>query len=131
MAYYDHILMFNSEQEAVDTLTSLNFYDKEFGWVGNVIPNLQIFIPLGSFNEEGFEDRVSVPGYYVNVALEEPSKELMELPNEACRIVADREADSEGSNFFVYLNPNVDVQLLTKCRVSPYFSGSEYPFGAI
>lgn len=109
---YDHVLLFKDEASALKILNV-----KEFD-ISITISNLSITI-------EGNP----IPGYYVCVTLDEPSKELMNLPNYSCRVVTDREAAAIGDNFFVYVSPDLDVALLTLAKIEPTFMGSEYPYG--
>lgn len=112
--YYDHVLMFANEQEAKDALPD---YVSEGEWIGSVIPNLNIVIGDNT-----------VPGYFINIALQEVSQDLIDLPNGICRLVTDREAAENDENFFVYVAPTVDLQTLSTGVISPVFMGSEYPF---
>ena len=110
---YDHVLMFKDKTEALNLLNLKEEFDSS-----NTIEDLQITI-----------DDKPIPGYYVCVSLNEPSQDLIKLPNAACRIVTDREAASEGENFFVYVAPDLDTNLLSVAKISPSFMGSEYPYG--
>lgn len=114
MSYFDHVLMFSSEQEAKDTLTE---FVLDGDWVGSVIPNLNITI-----------GETVVPGFFINIALPEVSQELIDLPNSVCRLVTDREAAKNDENFFIYVAPTVDLQTLSTGAIYPVFMGSEYPF---
>ena len=109
----DHVLMFATEAEATQVLPEKYFNDS------TTIKNLTV--SLGEF---------VFPGYFMAVALDAPDDFLIKLPNEACRIVSDREAAKFGENFFLYVAPSVDLNLLSTAVISPVYFGSEYPFCA-
>lgn len=112
--YFDHIIMFANEDEAKATLRQ---HHTDGEWHGYTIPNLVISV-----------GEMVIPGYFINIALPMPNDELINLPNEACRLISDRDAAVEGENFFVYVAPSLDLKLLSTATVSPVFMGSEYPF---
>ena len=115
MSYFDHILMFDSEDQAKKALPD---YFVDDMWLGNTIPNLSLTT----------KDGIVIPGFFINIALDEPSQALIDLPNNVCRLVSDREAAENDENFFYYIAPSLDVKLLSNTIASPVFMGSEYPF---
>ena len=119
MSYFDHVLMFASEDEAKATLVD---YVVDGEWVGSVIPNLSVTIPTGE------DTSITIPGFFINIAKHDVDQSLIDLPNETCRLVSDREAASNNENFFIYVVPSLDLKLLSTGVVSPVFMGSEYPF---
>jgi hypothetical protein len=56
---------------------------------------------------------------------------LRDLPGNACRLIADRDAAIAGNPaFIVYTAPDLDMGLLNTARVEPTPCGSRYPFGS-
>lgn len=107
--------MFDSEDQAKQALPD---YFVDDMWLGNTIPNLSLTT----------KDGIAIPGFFINIALDEPSQALIDLPNNVCRLVSDREAAALEENFFYYIAPSLDVKLLSNTIASPVFMGSEYPF---
>jgi hypothetical protein len=64
------------------------------------------------------------------IALPALDPALRDLPNNECRLIADRDAALRGDPFMLYLAQNIDPALLLVSRVEPTFAGSDYPFGS-
>lgn len=122
---FDHLLRFADEADARQALPQL--YNAEGGWDGSrVIAPISII----TAEAEGETPEQTLPGFWLAIALPELSTELRDLPNEACRLIADRVAANAGQSFIRYLSPSVDPQIIATARVAPIFAGSRYPFGS-
>jgi hypothetical protein len=120
----DHIIVHASEAAARSALPSYCSQDSEGAWhwdASRVIPGLKII------TSEAPE--VVLPGYWVAVALPALSTALRDLPNEACRLIANRDLANAGQAFMEYAAPSIDMVALSTARVAPVFAGSNYPFG--
>ena len=77
---------------------------------------------------------VQLPGYFVWVSLPEPSAVLQNAPNNACQIIADRDACNAGApiaDWLLYQSPTISAGTLLAAIISPVFAGSNYPFGSV
>lgn len=123
----DHLLVFQSETAAHVALDPLGFggADPETAqnfWDGSrVIAGLKVYTP-------GTPD-VVLPGFWVAIGLRTLSEVLRDLPGNACRIIADREAAVRGESFLRYVSPAVNPAELATVKVEPLFAGATYPFG--
>jgi hypothetical protein len=70
-------------------------------------------------------------GHHVWVALDALDESLRELPDAACRLIADREAALRGEAFIAYVAADVDGDTLASARVDPVVAGARYPFAAM
>ena len=70
------------------------------------------------------------PGWFIVIALPAVSATLRDLPDQACRLIADRDAANAGQSFLRYVAADMDPGALASARVVPTFAGSTYPFGA-
>jgi hypothetical protein len=140
MTIYDHVLAFASEAAAQQALPSFCNQDQQGVWrwdQSRVIPNIKIITAEAVYEGEGMDrELVSpeevLPGFWVAIALTELSTTLRDLPNEACRLITDRDAANAGGTFqqfTVYASPSLDLLQVQSYRVAPVFAGSKYPFG--
>jgi hypothetical protein len=116
MTIYDHVLAFANEAAAQAALP-------------------QYYSAVASSWDQSRElvsPEEVLPGFWVAIALTELSTTLRDLPNEACRLITDRDAANAGQSFAqftVYASPSLDLQAVQSYRVAPVFAGSKYPFG--
>jgi hypothetical protein len=134
MTIYDHVLAFANEAAAQAALPQ--FYNESWDQ-SRVIPNIKIITAEAVYEGEGMDRKLVspeevLPGFWVAIALTELSTTLRDLPNEACRLITDRDAANAGGTFqqfTVYASPSLDLQAVQSYRVAPVFAGSKYPFG--
>ena len=136
----DHILVFPDEATAFKVLIPLgmgnndnkgkNFWNQSF-----VIPNIQIITSEAVWDMSNPQKpvlkspQVTLPGFWIAIALPKYSKDLVTLPGDVCRLVVDRDlAALNNPNFIRYVSPTVDTALLSTARVAPVFAGSAYTF---
>jgi hypothetical protein len=73
---------------------------------------------------------VLASGWHCIVVRPALDEALRDLPGNACRLIADRDAAIAGNPaFIVYTAPDLDQGLLNTARVEPTPSGARYPFG--
>ena len=132
---FDHIIK-GGDSEA-DALALLPDYHSDGDWRGDVvIPNLKIITADAVWDTSDPQEPVlvsaeeSLPGFWLAIALPEVSQVLIALPNDACRLIADREAAGRGEEYIRYVSPAVEPSMLTTATVAPVFAGSAYPFGS-
>jgi hypothetical protein len=127
MNIFDHLLRFDNENSAkavIGKYYASSDSDYEGGWRGDVtIPDVSVYV------EAADGTRTPVPGWFLVIALPTISFELRDLPNAACRLIADREAAAAGKVFLRYLAPDIDSAILSVAHIEPTFAGSAYPFG--
>jgi hypothetical protein len=135
---HDYILSFPSEAAAHAALDPLGYGTDGTAWdQSRVIPNIRIITAEAVYEGEGMDRKLVspeevLPGFWVAIALTELSTTLRDLPNEACRLITDRDAANAGGTFqqfTVYASPSLDLQAVQSYRVAPVFAGSKYPFG--
>ena len=137
MTIYDHVLAFANEAAAQAALPQYYSAVASSWDQSRVIPNIKIITAEAVYEGEGMDrELVSpeevLPGFWVAIALTELSTTLRDLPNEACRLITDRDAANAGGTFqqfTVYASPSLDLQAVQSYRVAPVFAGSKYPFG--
>jgi hypothetical protein len=137
MTIYDHVLAFANEAAAQAALPQYYSAVASSWDQSRVIPNIKIITAEAVYEGEGMDrELVSpeevLPGFWVAIALTELSTTLRDLPNEACRLITDRDAANAGQSFAqftVYASPSLDLQAVQSYRVAPVFAGSKYPFG--
>lgn len=143
MAIFDHILVLASEAQARSALPGFCAQDREgvWHWDGSrVIAPIEIITAEAAWGEPGEDGRPTLvtprqvlSGFWLAIALPELSTALRDLPSEACRLIANRDAANAGAPFagFVrYAAPSLDLAAAQTYRVAPVFAGSNYPFGA-
>lgn len=116
----DHVLKFASEPAAQSALPA---YHIDGAWDGSrVIAPVSIVTADAVWDGETLvSPRVVLPGFWIAIALDALSPELIALPDHALRFAADREAGG-----FPYLAADIDGALLSTARVEPVFAGSGY-----
>lgn len=115
----DHLLTFADEDAAAEALDAA----LPPGWRARAIWPTRIVLP----------DESDVPGFHVTIAEMSLSEALRDLPGNACRLIADREASVRGASreeFTLYLAPDMNMTVLDVARVEPTFAGARYPFGS-
>lgn len=137
----DHLLSFADEVAAQAALPSYWTPANEDGpgnWRGDVcIPGVAVYAIIGTETiadpetGQSYERDVRqvYPGWYIVVSLPTMDYNLRDLPDNACRLIADRDAARRGESFIVYTSPDMDPAVLSVAYVEPTFAGSEYPFG--
>lgn len=73
---------------------------------------------------------VLASGWHCIVARDALDPMLRDLPDNACRLIADRDAALAGQSFIRYTASDFDPALLGTARVEPTPSGANHPFGA-
>jgi hypothetical protein len=140
MTLFDHIVAFPTEAAAQAALPQFCARDTEGAWrwdQSRVIPGISIITAEAVYEGEGMDRKLVspeevLPGFWVAIALTELSTTLRDLPNEACRLITDRDAANAGGTFqqfTVYASPSLDLLQVQSYRVAPVFAGSKYPFG--
>ena len=87
-------------------------------WRGDVcIPHAQVYVRDG-------DTREYFPGWFIIVSLPALSTALRDLPGNACRLIANREAAQ-----VVYVAPDITPGALAAAVIEPLFAGSQYTFG--
>lgn len=116
----DHLLRFADEAAAQVALPE--YWIAEVGeWRGDVcIPGVSV----------STEANGPFPGWFIVIALPAVSATLKDLPDHACRLIADRDAANAGQSFLRYVAADMAPGALASARVVPTFAGSTYPFGA-
>lgn len=72
-----------------------------------------------------------VPGWYCIIACDTLNEALRDLPDNACRLITDRDAAANGQPFILYRAPDLtDETMAAVVRIEPTYLGSNYPFGA-
>lgn len=67
-------------------------------------------------------------GHHVWIALDGLDEGLRDLPDAACRLIADREASQRGEPFVLYAAGDIGPETLSTARVDPVVAGADYPF---
>lgn len=116
----DHLLRFPDEATAQAALPE--YWIAEAGtWRGDIcIPGVSVFTEA----DDPF------PGWFIVIALPAISATLRDLPDHACRLIADRDAANAGLPFLRYVAADMAPGALASARLVPTFAGSTYPFGA-
>lgn len=150
----DHLLSFASMADAVTALSPLGFastgidretHESASSFASNVILN------IGGANDQSIRiilseaiwDRsdpdphnwtittpeVLAAGWHAIVCRDAIDTNLRDLPGNACRLIADRDAALRGESFMRYLAADIDPAVLASARVEPTPAGARYPFG--
>lgn len=116
----DHLLRFPDEMTAQTALPE--YWIAEAGaWRDDVcIPGVSVFTEADGM----------YAGWFIVIALSALSATLRDLPDHACRLIADRDAANAGQPFLRYVAADMDPGALASARFVPTFAGSTYPFGA-
>lgn len=139
----DHLIEFASRQAAAEALGG--FYDAETErWL---LP-AHVILNIGGANDESIRVILSeavwdntdpmnpvlatpetlAAGWYCIVAKDALDPALRDLPDHACRLIADRQAALAGQSFIRYTAADLDPALLGTARVEPTPAGANYPF---
>jgi hypothetical protein len=125
---YDHICSFTDEAAARSALPQFCAHGP---WDSS-----RVIAPLSIITAEavwsGMElvtPEQQLPGFWLAIALPALSPDVRDLPDNACRYIADRVAAAQGLSWARYVAPDVDPALLASVRVAPVFAGSAYSFG--
>lgn len=127
MTCIDHLLRFPDEATAKADPIVGKYYtpasdDGPGQWRGDVcLPGLSVYtIATGQADA----------GWFLLIALPALDQNLRDLPNGACRLIADRDAANAGSqSFILYTASDVTQAELASKAIAPTFAGSNYPFG--
>ena len=134
----DHLMRFDTEDAAkADAVVGAYFSPADAegpgAWRGDVcIPNVSVYAlgaPGVDADGNPVENRVPFSGWYVVIALPALSAALRDVPGNACRLIADREAAERGESFIRYVAPDMTPDVLGTAHIEPLFAGSGYPFG--
>lgn len=138
MSIIDHLMRFETEADAkadpvVSAYWSPGEGDEPGAWRGDVcIPNVSVYA-LGAPGVDGegnpVENRIPFSGWYVVIALPVLSAALRDIPGNACRLIADRDAAARGESFIRHTAADLTPGDLAAAHVEPLFAGSGYPFG--
>lgn len=116
----DHLLRFQDEATAQAALPEYWLAEAD-AWRGDLcIPGVSVFTEAdGPF-----------AGWFIIIALPAVSATLRDLPDHACRLIAERDTANAGQPFLRFVAADMDPGVLASARVVPTFAGSTYPFGA-
>lgn len=122
---YDHLLQFSDEATARASLSEYWITPSDDlpsgAWRGDVcIPGVSVSTEAGG----------PFPGWFIVIALPAVSATLRDMPDHACRLVADRDAANAGQPFLRFVAADMDPGALASAKMVPTFAGSTYPFGA-
>lgn len=126
----DHLMRFTDEATAKADPVVGRYWapasdDGPGSWRGDVcIPGVSVYTP----NEDG--SRTLFTGWFIVIALPTLDPSLRDLPGNACRLIADRDAADAGQSFIRYTAADLEPGILSMAKVEPTFAGSNYPFGA-
>lgn len=135
----DHLMRFESETAAkadpgVGAYWSHADDEAPGAWRGDVcIPNVSVFAlgtPTTDADGNVVTPHVPFSGWYVVIALPALSEALRDVPGNACRLIADRDAADRGEPFIRYTAADMTPDVLGAAHIEPLFAGSGYPFGA-
>lgn len=125
----DHLVMFTDEPTAFAALPQHTVVDEDTqitSWNPGYAMPVTVSVPDGN-NDGGM---VQLPEYFVWISLPFIAALIQNLPNNACRIIADRDAFEAGDpNFIKYQAPDLTQEVLNTAQISPVFAGTHYPFG--
>lgn len=144
----DHLLHFPSRADAGAALAAINLaQETEDGWAFGA----NVCLNIGGPNDESvrvgtqraewdFSDpehpvqtqaEALIPGWYCIVADTLVNESVRDLPDNACRLIANREAAIAGDlNFVIYTAPDLTPETMAAVQfVEPTFVGSQYPCG--
>lgn len=132
---YDHILMFNSESLAHESLSSFG-YSKLDTWNAScVLPGIELVLADEVWDTTDpwrpvlVTPKQVVPGFYIVISLNTISEDLKNLPNSACRLIASSELALLNKPFLVWTATNINPTILdTIIRIEPSLSGRYYDF---
>lgn len=84
-------------------------------------------------NPVQIQAEVLIPGWYCIVADTLVNESVRDLPDNACRLITNREAAIAGDpDFILYTAPDLTPETMTSVAfVEPTFAGSQYPFGGL
>lgn len=123
----DHALRFSDETTAQTALPA--FYAT--AWDGSrCIPKQTITTsPAVWDNTDPMHPVLVTPattlsGFWITIALDSLSQDLVSLPNGALRFAFDRDAQA-----FVHRAQDLNLALLATAKIEPVFAGVTYPFG--
>lgn len=130
----DHLLNFPDEVTAQADRVVGKYYtppsdDGPGGWRGDCCFVVRVFQKTGTQEET----REYFPGWQIWIALATLDETLRDLPDNACRIIADYDA-YEGSdpNFIRYLARDFDQTTLSSWHIEPQPAREVgYPFGQV
>jgi hypothetical protein len=120
----DHLMLFTGEVAALDALPA---HHVDGTWSGNVVAGQTVgFWAVWSEPDENgsvtlLQPAVRIPGFFLTVSLPDVSRELIDMSNLSCRLVADR---STGS--ILYAAADLDAALIASAIISPVPAGAPY-----
>lgn len=130
----DHLLRFADEAAAQAALSLF--------WAGSwrmdvCNPGVSVFAVMGvealtdPQTGQTWDDEVReyFPGWFMTIGLPALDPALRDLPDHACRLIADRDAHAEGRPFLLYVAPDLTPEVMAAARIEPMPAGSNYPFG--
>lgn len=124
---YDYLLSFNTKQDAITTLSSLDLTN------GNdldrsVATEVQMIQQEGAYDQDGVPilPWKFYPGYHIQLFSKDRDTRVETLPQ--CRIGASRELLKQGQFFIIYKASDFNEAMLQIKIIGGYFT---YPFGAV
>lgn len=133
--YYDALLHAETEAGMQDLVPDLWTEDEDGNrhWKAHCVPNIKVVLKDAVYDEDGevVEPAETVPGWFLWVSTREFDEGLRNLPDNACRIIADRGAYKAGKEFLVYVAPDMDTEIFETAKLRPIVAGADYPFGEI
>ncbi len=156
---FDHVMLFADEAAALTALKPLGYAmtdeDGNDQFKASQVLVVRLVLVDAVWDNSDPENpilttpEVVAPGFYVVVSAKAQDESLKALPNNACRLVADRTligkrtpaewdytdpdnpvliSGNEPVPIIVYEAPDLDAGTLSKARIDPMFAGANYPF---
>lgn len=127
MSIIDHLIRCATQEEQQELL---DFYGGSCSFACKVVIQSAVWDNSDPENPIITAPEVPANGYHVWISLDHASSELQELPDNACRLIADRNAAIAGSNeFMLYHAADIGPETLMTAIIDPIPSGSNYPLG--
>lgn len=140
----DHLLRFTDRAAAGTALAPLGLASESDNFAANIILNVggpndesvRVILQDAVWDHSDPENpvlttpEVLAPGWYCVACEPLVNVTLRDLPDNACRLIADRKSAVAGDpNFIVYTAPDLDPDMFATARVEPLPLGGRYPFG--
>ena len=123
----DHLIRCATEEDRQNLLEQ---YGSSCSFACRVVLQPSIWNYDDPDNPEEVQPEVTATGYHVWISLNEISEDLKALPDDACRLIAHREAAIIGdSDFILYHAEDVGPEVLASATISPIPAGTNYPLG--
>ncbi|MEJ0043188.1 MAG: hypothetical protein WDM81_13670 [Rhizomicrobium sp.] len=132
MSLCDHLMMFDSEAAALAALPQ-HVVPSDDGplWNPGYAMSVDVTLPdpSGAVDDAGEPVRVPMEKSFVWISLPALDATLRDMPDNACRLIADRDAANAGETFLIYRASDLDDATMAAARIAPVYAGTNYPFG--